>query len=179
MKEIKSLITIYALQVKRERKECVMKKNIVVSIVTIILVILIIISFVFYTKSNSKEPSLEEKVSDEIKYLNSYLVSLLGHFNGITVGSEVFQTSQPKTQLGKMKENNPQNTDGQNSSSESGQTGQENNNSSETNGTEGNGKTQGNQTKGNSENRANLTQNGIFANQGNYEPDWETIRLTG
>ena len=54
-------------------EECVMKKNVVVSIITIILVILIIISFVFYNKSNSKEPSLQEKVSDEIKYLNSYL----------------------------------------------------------------------------------------------------------
>lgn len=160
-------------------EECVMKKNVVVSIVTIILVILIIISFVFYNKSNSKEPSLQEKVSDEIKYLNSYLVSLLGHFNRISVGTEVFQTSQPKTQLGKMKENNPQNGNEQNNLSESGQTGQENSNSSETNEIEGNGRTQGNQTKQESnENKANLIQNGIFANQGNYEANWETIRFT-
>lgn len=173
-----------------------MKKNILVSIMAIIVVILIITSLVVYSKTNNDTPTLQTKVSDEIKYLDNHIVSLLGHFNGLTVGNEIFQVSQPKTQLGKNKETNPQENKNENnknnqtngaeneqsgqeqqSNTEKSQTGQESSNST---GKQENSSSQSNEentTSKSSNQSSNMTQNGIFANNGNYESNWESIEL--
>ncbi len=157
-----------------------MKKNILVCITTLILVAIIISSLVVYAKSNEKQPSLEEKITDEIKYLDSYIISLLGHFNGLTIGDDIFQTSQPKTQLGKQQESNPQNTISQNEQSSGQQSESTNNMQSQQENQEGNVQANQTQTKGGeaqSGQGTNLTQNGIFSNNGNYEANWKIIEL--
>lgn len=165
-----------------------MKKSTGYIFVTIMIIILLISSFVIYAKSNDKEPTLEDKVVEEIRYLNSYIVSLLGHFNGLTVGDQVFQTSQPKTQLGKQPETNPKSTGNQENTSQTGTAKEENgqqsnatNNSSEENTQTGEASSPTGQT-GQEDNvnqtgkSGNMTQNGIFASNGN-KPNWEIIQI--
>lgn len=165
-----------------------MKKSTGYILVTVIIIILMISSLVIYAKSNNKEPTLEDKVVEEIKYLDSYIVSLLGHFNGLTIGDQVFQTSQPKTQLGKQPETNPKNAGSQENNSEKGTANEENsqqsnltNNGSKENTQTGEASSPTGQT-GQEDNvnqtgkNGNMTQNGIFASNGN-NPNWEIIQI--
>ena len=62
-----------------------MKKNVIIIIVSIIIVILVLSSLVVFASSGKKELTLEEKVTQEIKYVDNYLVSMLGDFNGLNV----------------------------------------------------------------------------------------------
>ena len=52
--------------------------------ITIIIVILMLSSLVIFARSENQEPKLEEKVTQEISYLDRYLISLLANFNDAT-----------------------------------------------------------------------------------------------
>ncbi len=70
-----------------------MKKNTIILIIAILLIFIIIFSAIVYASSNKQDATIEEKVSQEIKYLNGYIVSLLGQYNGLNIGNSDFHTS--------------------------------------------------------------------------------------
>lgn len=70
-----------------------MKKNTIILIIAILLICIIIFSAIVYASSNKQDATIEEKVSQEIKYLNGYIVSLLGQYNGLNIGNSDFHTS--------------------------------------------------------------------------------------
>lgn len=113
-----------------------MKKNVILIIVTAILVVVILSSLVVFAGNNKQEPSLEQKASEEIKYMNKYLVSLLGDFENLTIGSylkekkssnikmESQQSTQPNaTQEGKDNKENKQQTQSNSGSTSNSQSG--------------------------------------------------------
>ncbi len=151
-----------------------MKKNIIIIIPTIILVILIISSLFVYAANNNqnKSQSLEEKVSQEIKYLNSYLVAILGNFNGLTIENNVFQLSPEETELEKT-ENKP--SDVSSEEDQGGEAGSSNSGASQNENDES--KSQSNQNnKNNQSGASDKTQDGILNHNGKYETKWTKIK---
>ena len=148
-----------------------MKKNIIVIIITIILIVLIIGSLFVYASTNAKEDtSLEEKVSKEIEYLDSYLIAMLGNFNGLTIANEVFQLNPQEKELEKeevTKSNisNQTNT----ASSQNEQANGEGQNSQ-------NEQSQSNSSQNNKSGDSGKMQNSILANNGKYEANWDDIK---
>lgn len=58
-----------------------MKKTIITIIISFIILALILSSIVVFAKNEKKEVTLEEKVTQEIDYLDQYLISILADFN--------------------------------------------------------------------------------------------------
>ena len=146
-----------------------MKKNIAIIIPTIIIEDLIISSLFVYASNNNQNQvqSLEEKVSQEIKYLNSYLIAILGNFNGLTIEDNVFQLSPEETELEKT-ENRPsdvtseEDQGGEAGSSNSGASQNENDKSNQNN-------------KNNQSGASDKTQDGILNHNGKYETKWTIL----
>ncbi len=151
-----------------------MKKNIIIIVITIILIILIIGSLFVYASTNTKEnTSLEEKVSKEIEYLDSYLIAMLGNFNGLTIANEVFQLNPQEKELEKeevTKSNFSDQTNNANGQNEQSQA----NNESAQNGK--NEQTQADNSQNNKSGDNGKMQNSILANNGNYETNWDDIK---
>ncbi len=164
-----------------------MKKGITILIVTIILVILILTSLIVYAKDDNQDITLEEKVSQEIQYLNNYLISMLGHFNGLSVGNDIFQIGLQKNNIGNStqssqsggnssnsmqqettKENSTQNNQGKSNQEENGTSKQEQNKTQEGNKS---------QSQNDQSGPANMQQNSILANNGKYITNWDIIQL--
>ncbi len=147
-----------------------MKKNTAIIIPTIIIVVLIISSLFVYASNNNQNQakSLEEKVSQEIKYLNSYLIAILGNFNGLTIENNVFQLSPEETELEKT-ENKPadvtseEDQGGEAGSSNSGASQNENDKSNQNN-------------KNNQSGASDKTQDGLLNHNGKYETRWTKIK---
>ena len=144
-----------------------MKKSFVIIIVITILIILGLFSVIVFAKTNQQEPTLEEKVTEEVKYLSNYIISLLGYFNDLTVGNAIFQSSTQATQLGEN-ESNIKELSEDNQSVDSTNTNNEN---------------QDNQNKNNKqEDTANQSdasseiQNNILQKNGKYTTDWVNIK---
>lgn len=138
-----------------------MKKSFIIIIIITILVILGLFSVIVFAKTQQEEPTLEEKVMQEIKYLNNYTISLLGYFNDLTVGNAVFQSSTQGTDLEEnesnvkeLSENNT--TDVNNASNSNGNNGQNNNS--------------------NQSNSSSETQNNILQKDGKYKTNWTNIK---
>ncbi len=144
-----------------------MKKNLVI-IISIVIIILILGSLFVYSKSNNNESTLEEKVSDEIKYLNNYLISMLGHFNGLSIGDDAFQTSPQGTQMERQSSDTADSSK-QNSEAGTGQAG-------ENNGEQQKGNEQSKSSQGSKTEEAGNMQSNILANNGKYETNWNTIK---
>ena len=138
-----------------------MKKSFIIIIIITILVILGLFSVIVFAKTQQEEPTLEEKVMQEIKYLNNYTISLLGYFNDLTVGNAVFQSSTQATDIEEnesnvkeLSENNT--TDVSNASNSNGNNGQNNNS--------------------NQSNSSSETQNNILQKDGKYKTNWTNIK---
>lgn len=58
-----------------------MKKTIITIIISFIILALILSSIVVFAKNEKQEVTLEEKVTQEIDYLDQYLISILADFN--------------------------------------------------------------------------------------------------
>lgn len=74
-----------------------MKKNTIILIATGLIIFILIFSAIVYATGNKKEETIEEKVSQEIEYLNGYIVSLLGQYNGLSIGTSDFHTNHEET----------------------------------------------------------------------------------
>lgn len=135
-----------------------MKKIAIILIISTIMIILIMSSLIVYGSSQKNETSLEEKVSQELMYLNQYFISLLGDFNGLTIGDNRLQEKEPEIQS--------ENTDF------SGNTGEdaskENDNTKKTLQQEG---------TDNKNNKTDTSQNSILSNEGNYKTNWDKVQI--
>lgn len=145
-----------------------MKKNVVIILVSIIVVILVLSSLVVFASNGKQELTLEEKVTQEMKYIDNYLVSMLGDFNGLHIGSFLKEDNSSQWQFDSMQDNAKSNT--QSSNNEDSSSG--NSEKSSKNQEESQSKDHLINNKPNSKN----TQNGVLANQGKYETQWETIQ---
>lgn len=63
-------------------------------------------SVIVYAKDSNSKPTLNDKVSDEIDYLDKYLISLLGKFNGLYVGEYSNKKKSSSIQIESEQENN-------------------------------------------------------------------------
>lgn len=138
-----------------------MKKSIFILIITAIIVLLVLSSLVVFAGNEKQEPKLQDKVSQEINYLNKYLVSLLGSFNGLNISEN--KSNSNRSESSKENDQSQNNSQGNEQNSQNANTGN-NQNSNEQSSQGGN-----NQTSNNS-------QSGILVNQGKYETDWNTIQ---
>lgn len=129
-----------------------MKKILTIIIITIIAIIAIWSSLVVYANNQKNTNQLEDKVSQELLYLNQYFVTMLGEFNGINIGDNRLQETEPKiqtninTNLGEQEEKNINQTNGNSEKDEKVET------------------------------KTDTVQNGILKNEGKYEPEWEKIQ---
>ena len=58
-----------------------MKKTTII-IISILVIIIILSSIIVYSKSQVDSNQLEDKISQELIYLDQYFVTMLGEFNG-------------------------------------------------------------------------------------------------
>ena len=61
------------------------KKNIIILILTFVIIVCLVGSFIVYAKSEEEKPILQTKVTEELNYLENYLVSILGDFNSLSI----------------------------------------------------------------------------------------------
>ena len=54
-----------------------MKKAIIIMIIAVIIIIIILSSLVAYAKGDSNDNKMEDKVTQELMYLNQYFVTML------------------------------------------------------------------------------------------------------
>lgn len=144
-----------------------MKKNIIVIIISIIVILLILSSLFAFASSGKQELTLEEKVTQEIKYVDNYLVSMLGDFNGLHIGSYLKEDNSSQWQFDSAKDNLSTNE-----TSNSEKSSSENSEGSSKNKEESQSKNHLINNKPNSKE----AQKGILANQGKYTTQWESIQ---
>lgn len=147
-----------------------MKKNVIIILVSIIVVILVLFSLVVFASNGSQELTLEEKVTQEIKYVDNYLVSMLGDFNGLHVGSFLKEDNSSEWQSDSLQDDAKSSTNSQSSNGESNASG--NSEKASNNQEESQSKDHLINNKPNSKD----TQSGVLSNQGKYETQWETIQ---
>jgi len=58
-----------------------MKKSVIAIIISLIIILLVLSSIMVFAGSENQEATLEDKVTEEIDYLDKYLISILGKFN--------------------------------------------------------------------------------------------------
>ena len=157
--------------VRKKRKEFFeMKKNVIIIIASIIIVILVLSSLIVFASDDQKELTLEEKVTQEIKYIDNYLVSMLGDFNGLNVGSYLKEDNSSEWQFDSAQDNAKSQSNNETQNSESG---------SSKNSSKDSKDQEESQSKDhliNSKPNSKETQDGVLANQGKYEAQWETIQ---
>lgn len=129
-----------------------MKKNVIIIIVTVILIILILSSLVVFAGNNKKEPSLQEKVSEEMKYMDKYLVSLLGDFENLTIGSYLKEKKSSNIKMESQQSTQSNTTDEVKDNKEN--------------------KEQNQNNSGEKDNE----RSGILNNKENQNPEWNTIQ---
>lgn len=151
-----------------------MKKNILFVILTFIIIILILSSLVVYATNRKEENTLQQKVSQELIYLNQYLISLLGDFNNLTIGDNRIQQNEPKiqsnidTDFGQKTEDSKKEDQKGKSKGENKEESKEDKNS---------GSLQENENNNNDDNKTDTSQNTILSNNGKYTPDWDKIEI--
>lgn len=73
------------------------KKNIIILILTFVIIACLIGSFIVYAKNEEGKPTLQTKVTEEINYLENYLISILGDFNSLSIQENTIQLKSDKT----------------------------------------------------------------------------------
>ncbi|MCI9087016.1 MAG: hypothetical protein HFJ32_00410 [Clostridia bacterium] len=147
-----------------------MKKNVIIIFVSIIVVILVLSSLVVFASNGKQELTLEEKATQEIKYIDNYLVSMLGDFNGLHIGSFLKEDNSSEWQFDSLQASQKSNSNTQSSNSENNSEG--NSEKSSKNEEESQSKDHLINNKPNSKD----AQNGVLANQGKYNTQWDTIQ---
>ena len=147
-----------------------MKKNVIIILVSIIVVILVLSSLVVFASTGKQELTLEEKVTQEIKYIDNYLVSMLGDFNGLHIGSFLKEDNSSEWQFDSAQDNSKSQS---NNETENGESNSSNNSEKSSKNQE---ESQSRDHLINSKPNSKETQNGVLANQGKYETQWETIQ---
>lgn len=130
-----------------------MKKTIIIIIITVIAIIAISSSLIAFSNGNKEDDQLEDKVTQELMYLNQYFVTMLGDFNGLIIGDNRLQETEPKIQTNINTNLSDQADKNQNN--------------------QGNDNLQQNSKV---ENKTDTVQNGILKNDQKYEAKWNKIQ---
>lgn len=155
-----------------------MKKYIIVLFISVTIFLLLLFSLVVFAGNKNQESKLEDKVTQEIDYLDKYLVSLLGDFNGLNIENNLKEEKSSNLQI-ETEQTSVKNTTQDNQSNSN------NNEISSQENVQSEGSSQGSSTQGKQQNNGNLnnqsnnnlrTNNSILANQGNYITNWESIQ---
>ena len=147
-----------------------MKKNVIIILVSIIVVILVLSSLVVFASTGKQELTLEEKVTQEIKYIDNYLVSMLGDFNGLHIGSFLKEDNSSEWQFDSAQDNSKSQS---NNETENGESSSANNSEKSSKNQE---ESQSKDHLINNKPNSKESQNGVLANQGKYETQWEIIQ---
>lgn len=151
--------------------ERIVKKNIIILIITFVIVVCLIGSFIVYATNEEKKPTLQTKVTEEIDYLENYLVSILGDFNSLLIQGNTIQLKSDKSeeeQQTKTKQSTNTQQEGTVSPTEETQSSSgENENALQ-------GNSQNNTAN---ENQQFSSANSILAKNGNYPTNWSKIQL--
>lgn len=129
-----------------------MKKTITIIIITVLAIIVILSSLVVYANSQDDSNQLSDKVTQELMYLNQYFVTMLGDFNGLSIGDNRLQETEPKIQT---------NINTNLSDQADTNTNQSNDNL---------------QQRNKVEEKTDTVQNGILKNDGKYDTKWEKVQ---
>ncbi len=130
-----------------------MKKTIIIIIITVIAIIAISSSLIAFSNGNKEDDQLEDKVTQELMYLDQYFVTMLGDFNGLIIGDNRLQETEPKIQTNINTNLSDQADENQNN--------------------QGNDNLQQNSKV---ENKTDTVQNGILKNDQKYEAKWNKIQ---
>ena len=130
-----------------------MKKTIIIIIITVIAIIAISSSLIAFSNGNKEDDQLEDKVTQELMYLDQYFVTMLGDFNGLIIGDNRLQETEPKIQTNINTNLSDQADKNQNN--------------------QGNDNLQQNSKV---ENKTDTVQNGILKNDQKYEAKWNKIQ---
>lgn len=144
-----------------------MKKSIVILIISTIAIFIILSSLVVFASNDKKESKVEDKVSQELEYLDRYLVGLLGDFDGLTIGSYLKEEKSSNLQIESDRTLKTTDKD-QGDASDS-----ENSKESSKQNTKLENSNQGNQQN---DQIANNKQSNILSNNGKYVTKWDSIQ---
>ncbi len=149
-----------------------MKKNIIILILTFVIIVCLVGSFIVYAKSEEEKPILQTKVTEELNYLENYLVSILGDFNSLSIQENTIQLKSDKTageeQQTETKQSANTKQEGTVSPSEETQ------NSSNKNANSSQGNSEDNTEN---QNEQPSSANSILAKDGKYSTNWSKIEL--
>ncbi len=143
-----------------------MKKSIIILIVSVIAIFIVLSSLVVFAGNEKKGDQIEEKVSQEIAYLNRYIVSMLGDFDGLTIGNYLKDEKSSNLQVESDRALKVTNEEGNTTNSEDSKDNSEQNTSTENS-------NQGNQSN---DKIANNKQSNILSANGKYTTNWDYIQ---
>ena len=148
---------------------------IILGIICIILAIALICIKVSSVNAQEQDKDLREKISEEIKYLDSNITDIMNKINNITVikykvyTKEINQPQNEKSSQGSSEEQQSSEGDSENSSEQSGESSQEQSLGNQGQSNEGSSKSQENSVT-----VSELVPN-VTLNQNSQEVDWEQI----
>ena len=148
------------------------KKNIIILILTFVIIVCLIGSFIVYAKNEEGKPTLQTKVTEEINYLENYLISILGDFNSLSIQENTIQLKSDKTAGEEQQTETKQSTNSQQegiiSPTEETQTSSNQNTNS----------SQGNSADNKvNQNEQSSSANSVLAKDGKYPTNWNKIEL--
>lgn len=151
--------------------ERIVKKNIIILIITFVIVVCLIGSFIVYATNEEKKPTLQTKVTEEIDYLENYLVSILGDFNSLLIQGNTIQLKSDKSEEEQQTETK-QSTNTQQEGTVSPTEETQSSSGENENALQGNS-----QNNTANENQQFSSANSILAKNGNYPTNWSKIQL--
>ena len=149
-----------------------MKKNIIILILTFVIIVCLVGSFIVYAKSEEEKPILQTKVTEELNYLENYLVSILGDFNSLSIQENTIQLKSDKTAGEEQQTETKQSTNTKQEGTVS--TSEETQNSSNKNANSSQGNSEDNTEN---QNEQPSSANSILAKDGKYSTNWSKIEL--
>ena len=149
-----------------------MKKNIIILILTFVIIVCLVGSFIVYAKSEEEKPILQTKVTEELNYLENYLVSILGDFNSLSIQENTIQLKSDKTAGEEQQTETKQSTNTKQEGTVSPSEETQNSSNKNANSSQGN-------SEDNTENQNEQpsSANSILAKDGKYSTNWSKIEL--
>ncbi len=148
------------------------KKNIIILILTFVIIVCLVGSFIVYAKSEEEKPILQTKVTEELNYLENYLVSILGDFNSLSIQENTIQLKSDKTAGEEQQTETKQSTNTKQEGTVSPSEETQNSSNKNANSSQGN-------SEDNTENQNEQpsSANSILAKDGKYSTNWSKIEL--
>ena len=144
-----------------------MKNKHIVLIISFIFILVIILSLVLYSKSFTKNMNLDDKFIKEMQYISNQLISVMGQFNGISIGDYAIQLNASKV--------SPDNKEKANSKDNESKKQNTNDNENSNEDLENKKKEKEENINDDKPKEINQHQNYILSQNGDYETNWKFI----